>query len=501
MARPAFRGQADADWRVLSGAVRRLVQAHDGSVLFEPLALLKLVEDYHAGLLREYSTIAGSVGGSDIQRLSELQHLGAATGLLDFTENPLVALWFACQPAAAVSAGAGSVFVIDIGDPRVVANGRSLKDPLDTSELGEKVCSYLPDRGLGARVVAQQSVFLIGRPLIPEESMGRVDVPAAAKERVLGHVERMGVTERALFADVPGLAAMNAASVPLPRRTLRGAPSLADGHQAFQVARYEDALRAYRVFAAAHGDAAEGYCLMGDAYAALGRFGEAADAYAKALRRLDAANAKPAAPDGGARPVADAGRPVPGSVHFNLGNALAAQGNHGEAVLAFGQALDRTRTQGADHGRIRYNRANSLFELGKYEDAFEDYEAAMSAVDPGSALLGMGNCKVMLGEFGGAIDCFGRPARDDGAPLDGRMFNLVQARSLQEEVDGREYSRVLDGRNLQLVVEDWQGRPTFVGFSGYKGNVGNAPSTLRRAPGGSGYGGGEEFFVMLTGPR
>ena len=45
---------------------------------------------------------------SDLQRLSVLQHQGAATGLLDFTEYPLVALWFAC---AERSDKDGKVFV------------------------------------------------------------------------------------------------------------------------------------------------------------------------------------------------------------------------------------------------------------------------------------------------------------------------------------------------------------------------------------------------------
>ena len=34
---------------------------------------------------------------SDLELLAKLQHHGAATCLIDFTGNPLVALWFACQ--------------------------------------------------------------------------------------------------------------------------------------------------------------------------------------------------------------------------------------------------------------------------------------------------------------------------------------------------------------------------------------------------------------------
>ena len=499
MVRPAFRGQANADWRVLSGAVRRLTQAREESFLAQPLALLKLVEDYHANLLRDHATIAGSFGGSDIQRLSELQHLGAATGLLDFTENPLVALWFACQQHPGADTSDGSVFAIDIGNPQVVVNGRTLRNPLDTAELGERVCSYLPDRSLGTRVVAQQSVFLIGHPLIPENAMGRIDVPAAVKKHVLVHAERMGVTQRALFADVPGLATMNAPNVPLPKPMPHAPLALSDGHQAFQGARYEDALEIYREYTATHPDAAEGYCLMGDTYAALRRFSEAADAYASALKRWDVLNAPLVPGDATTRPPDDTGRPVSRWMHFNMGNALAAVGDHGKAVRAYDAALGRTRTRSIDYGRIRYNRANSLFELARYATAIEDYEASMTAVDPSRALLGIGNCRILLGEFAEAIDCFEQAALHDESPT-ANAFNLIQARSLREELHGRDYTSAQDGRNLSLLVKGWQGVPTMVGFSGYRGNVGNSPSTLRGAPDGADYGDGDLFLVTLTAP-
>ena len=36
----------------------------------------------------------------DLEILAELQHLGAATCLIDFTYNAHIALWFACQPCS-----------------------------------------------------------------------------------------------------------------------------------------------------------------------------------------------------------------------------------------------------------------------------------------------------------------------------------------------------------------------------------------------------------------
>jgi hypothetical protein len=56
-------------------------------------AELKLVESARAWGLGVHST--GHV--DDLQLLSDLQHYGVATRLIDFTNNPMTALWFACQ--------------------------------------------------------------------------------------------------------------------------------------------------------------------------------------------------------------------------------------------------------------------------------------------------------------------------------------------------------------------------------------------------------------------
>ena len=54
---------------------------------------------------------------SDLQLLAKLQHLRAATGLLDFSWNPLVGLWFACEEPDVE----GKLFVINVNDPIQVA--------------------------------------------------------------------------------------------------------------------------------------------------------------------------------------------------------------------------------------------------------------------------------------------------------------------------------------------------------------------------------------------
>lgn len=124
----AWRGQARVDWKITSGAMRRLpdwpnvgdmeyeaVNDHGGKL---PEESASLSEEYE-GFLRQYEARlvhearlaghhhAGGAGGvagvggqrmlGDLELLAALQHFGAATRMLDFTRNLLVAAWFATR--------------------------------------------------------------------------------------------------------------------------------------------------------------------------------------------------------------------------------------------------------------------------------------------------------------------------------------------------------------------------------------------------------------------
>ena len=96
----AFRGQEDATWSLECGAALRLRESYDSqsegeaqqrSVQYHRLLLIKQAR--HEGFDQDRGRELG-----DFEILAKLQHLGAATCLLDFTRSSLTALWFACQP-------------------------------------------------------------------------------------------------------------------------------------------------------------------------------------------------------------------------------------------------------------------------------------------------------------------------------------------------------------------------------------------------------------------
>ena len=93
--RHAFRGQANAEWVVAASAYRRLV-GNDP----EKSRISGMFTGYLHDIVGEARMRFPELDNlSDLEIMAKLQHQGCATGLIDFTESPLVALWFACQPA------------------------------------------------------------------------------------------------------------------------------------------------------------------------------------------------------------------------------------------------------------------------------------------------------------------------------------------------------------------------------------------------------------------
>ncbi len=104
----------------------------------------------------------------------------------------------------------------------------------------------------------------------------------------------LGLSEMALFTDIPGFSAENSADRPLQRMDrLFPEQHRYRGNLAYQSGHYEDAVAAYERFATALPDVAQPYCLIGDTLAALGRFEDADSAYTKAMENLD----RPVYPD------------------------------------------------------------------------------------------------------------------------------------------------------------------------------------------------------------
>lgn len=97
----AWRGLSSADFDVTSSLQHRLgSNARETHVRDAERAILKTAREWGLG-------VTESAHVDDLQLLADLQHYGAPTRLLDFTSNPMTALWFACQEAPEKNAHTG----------------------------------------------------------------------------------------------------------------------------------------------------------------------------------------------------------------------------------------------------------------------------------------------------------------------------------------------------------------------------------------------------------
>ena len=214
-----YRGQEDAAWEVKSSALRRLESNYTGLPDLLPYMcwgyLLQIVDEVQLEYPSTYRNL------SALECLAHLQHNGVATGLIDFTFNPLVALWFAC--AAGKEETDGKVVILENSPERIEAirtteelesglgtffNATTAKWRLWAPALDTQVVDI-------QRITRQYSVFLFGLHEVGSEMLVKeISVSYTHKAELRAELAKVGISEQMLFADPPGFWERNRAQEP-----------------------------------------------------------------------------------------------------------------------------------------------------------------------------------------------------------------------------------------------------------------------------------------------
>ena len=345
----------------------------------------------------------------DFEILTQLQHYGGKTNLIDFTTDLLTALFFACDNHPDK-------------DGRIILQRR---EPIK-EQLREP-------RQPGNRVISQKSIF-VQPPKGFVEPDDVVGIPSDLKQPVLNYLRKYhGISTATIYNDLHGFITKQRIHESAYAEFYRGFTSQAKGGHDNAIADYNEALRLRPDYPEAYygrgivkqaldrsdeaiadynealrlkPDFPEAYNNRGNAKQALGRRDEAIADYNEALRLKpdfpeaynNRGRAKQAL-DRSNEAIADYNealrlRPDYPEAYNNRGNAKQALGRRDEAIADYNEAL-RLRP---DFPEAYYNRGNAKQALGRRDEAIADYnEALRLRPDYPDAYYNRGNARLNMG--------------------------------------------------------------------------------------------------------
>ena len=508
--RYAFRGQEDATWSLECGAALRLRESYDSQseeegqhrfVQYHRLLLIRQAR--HEGFDQDQGKELG-----DFEVLAKLQHLGAATCLLDFTRSSLVALWFACQPRTAKRKETdGKVFSVNTND-RAKFRELTQQDAQGKDNLGEFFLPHeAPPRNImswyweppmvsdvAPRMLRQHSLFIFGHMVLPEETTQSVVIPAANKTDILEELcSQHDITRETLFKDIYGFADANNRKSPLTgidtsedyirSGTIDTSEDyIRSGTIEFNKENFEAAIQSFDQAIYLEPERAQLYFSRAYAKAALGKYEEAIKDYDISISKLPQV----------LRPEDMLIEPV---VLFNRGNARVQLRDFDAAIDDYWKCIEERSgdleniIRRVDIEIVYFNLANVFSKIQRWDEAISAYKKAILLKnDFRDAHYNLGNAEVQRGEhqqallhYGDAIACSNETTVDESYIH--AWQNRAATRALLNDLETAMEEFLENGApasNIQLVEKAIAGEAVenylvFLAFNGNIGNVGARP--------------------------
>lgn len=204
-----YRGQSDFDWHLLPQAGRKFPIRRTPDDAVKPFPDLELFYEWRKRAVE----FVPDLPENDLECLAFAQHYGLATRLLDWSSNPLVALYFAAE---SLPERDGAIFLFS--PPMQFSHG-SQKEQVSLTNLGfDGVMEYVPPP-FDRRILAQSARFTFHPdPAIPltEKIHGplmvptitrlvRIKIPKEVKHSLCRELHAVGMNRLTLFPDVEGL--------------------------------------------------------------------------------------------------------------------------------------------------------------------------------------------------------------------------------------------------------------------------------------------------------
>ena len=371
----------------------------------------------------------------ELEILAEFQHFGAATCLIDFTYNALIALWFACQPDSKTPPNSSK---LPNGKVYVVKNEPPGFKEITLELLEKEIGCFFQDRGdeisqipqpqlkqlyqwqprqQNRRIIAQQSIFVFGDSHFDADA--ECIILKSSKQDILTALQQgLGITEAMLFPDFIGLARLRSESRSYTQLSASEYRVRASGE--FQRGEYELAITHYDAAIHLDPDDAHTYYHRGLVYFSQQQYKLAIADYDKAinLKREDYAEFYHARGNANfslerypsaIRDYSEVLRMYQsdGNCYYRRGLAKAALKQHEAAIADYDEAI-RIFPGYAEFHRWR---GFTKYELKEHEAAIADYDEAIriypgdrkSYYQRGLANFGLEGYELAISDFDKAI--------------------------------------------------------------------------------------------------
>ncbi|HDY7887117.1 TPA: FRG domain-containing protein [Vibrio vulnificus] len=227
-----YRGHADSSWKLESTLERALGSSWDGHV--------KQVEEFYLNLFKSKYHIYNNTNHepkSKLAWLSVMQHYGAPTRLIDFTESPYIALYFALEAYDPLSKKDLAIYALDyhaVLDASIshisAKDGSFTKQRRDINGCQDQIFDDVVDRfsydivwitepiEMNVRIDRQAGTFLIsGNREQKIEDLLSSDVYCATPmlkfviscdlyQSIYAVLRKMNINAKSIYGDLSGLA-------------------------------------------------------------------------------------------------------------------------------------------------------------------------------------------------------------------------------------------------------------------------------------------------------
>ena len=333
-----YRGEAEHHGKIASGLYQKYTKEIDTKEFDIQIA--------QEEMLKQVKVYTDFTDETDV--LTELQHYGGKTNLIDFTTDYLIALFFACDGSPNK-------------DGRVILLNKNSNQGTISS----------PKKNQNNRVISQKSIFFQSPKGYLDEKDSAVEIisiPKEMKQPVLGYLRKYhDIAMHTIYNDIFGY--------------IQNQKKHQDAYTEFYIGltfqdkgKYRKAIQHYDEAIRINPQDADAYNNRGNAKFALGLH---RDAIADCDRAIHL-------------------NPQYAAAYYNRGTAKHALGLHHDAIAD----CDRTIHLNPQYAAAYYNRGTAKHALGRHHEAIADYDQAIR-INPqyARAYYGRGNIYKEIGEY------------------------------------------------------------------------------------------------------